>query len=313
MQLTDAPEGFPEIPFPDENPFTQQKWELGKRLFYEKALSVDYSISCGSCHKAEIAFSDNVAKSLGAAKLAGRQNAPTLANVAYHPYFTRAGGVATLEKQILVPVQEHDEFNFNIVDIADRLNSMPEYVEMSQQVFGRTPDPYIITRAIATFERTIISGNSAYDKFINRGDRRGITDEVLRGRNLFFSKRTNCSSCHADFNFTNYSFQNNGLYKDYADIGRKRLTGKDEDLALFMVPTLRNIALTAPYMHDGSFNNLKEVLEHYNTGGYDHMNKSEQIRPLNLTSQEKKDLIAFLHSLTDMEFVNNKNLYDENK
>lgn len=313
MQLTDAPAGFPAIPFPEENPFSQQKWELGKRLFYERALSIDNSISCGSCHKAEIAFSDNIAKSSGAGNVAGRQNAPTLANVAYHPYFTRAGGVGTLEKQILVPIQEHDEFNFNIVDIAERLNTMPEYVQMSQEVFGRNPDPYVITRAIATFERTIISGNSTYDKFIHLGDRTGITDETLRGRNLFFSDRTNCSSCHADFNFTNYSFQNNGLYKQYADPGRKRLTGKEEDLALFMVPTLRNIALTAPYMHDGSLNSLEEVIEHYNTGGYDHRNKSKQIRPLHLTRQEKEDLIAFLNSLTDIDFINNKSLYNENK
>jgi len=313
MQLTDAPEGFPEIPFSDENPFSQAKWELGKQLFYDNILSIDYSVNCGSCHKANIAFSDDIAKSKGAGGLTGRQNAPTLANVAYHPYYTRAGGVATLEMQILVPIQEHDEFNFNIVDIAERLNKVPEYVQMSQQVFGRNPDPYVITRAIATFERTLISGNSSYDKYQRSGQAAGMSASAIRGMNLFFSSRTNCGSCHSGFNFTNYSFENNGLYESYTDIGRKRLTGKDEDLALFKVPTLRNIALTAPYMHDGSVNTLEDVIRHYNSGGAAHRNKSDKIRPLGLSLREQADLAEFLHALTDDDFINNKKFYNENE
>ncbi len=313
MQLTDVPADFPEIPFTDENQFSQAKWELGKKLFYDNILSVDYSVNCGSCHKADIAFSDDVALSKGAGGLTGRQNAPSLTNVAYQPYYTRAGGVATLEMQILVPIQEHDEFNFNIVDIAARLKQIPEYVQMSQQVFGRDPDPYVITRSIATFERTLISGNSTYDKYRRNEPTTAMSASAIRGMNLFFSSRTNCGSCHSGFNFTNYSFENNGLYKSYSDVGRKRLTGKDEDLALFKVPTLRNIALTAPYMHDGSFNTLEDVIRHYNSGGAAHKNKSDKIRPLGLSLREQVDLAEFLHSLTDYDFINNKKFYNENE
>lgn len=311
--LTQAPEGFPEIPFTEENPYSEAKWQLGKKLFYDNILAVDYSISCASCHRQENAFSDVVAKSIGAGGLSGRRNAPTLANVAYHPYYTREGGVPTLEMQILVPLQEHDEFNFNIVELAERMKQIPEYVEMSNEAFCRAPDAYVVTRALGIFERTLVSGDSPYDKYINGYISSEFTDDAQRGMNLFFSERTQCSSCHSGFNFTNYSFENNGLYTTYEDEGRKRLTGKEEDNALFKVPTLRNIALTAPYMHDGSVNTLEEVIEHYNKGGYAHPNKSELIKPLGLTKQEKADLLAFLHSLTDVTFITNKNFKNEDQ
>ncbi|HEY9178760.1 MAG TPA: cytochrome c peroxidase [Flavipsychrobacter sp.] len=311
MSLQRAPAGFPEIPFPDDNPFSYRKWELGKMLFNDKMLSVDYTISCASCHKTELAFSDDVAKSLGAGALTGRRNAPTLANVAYHPYYTREGGVPTLEMQVLVPIQEHDEMNFNIVDIAERMKQVPQYMDMSREIFDREPDAYVITRAIATYERTLVSGNSAYDKYVNRGDTRGFGEAAQRGMRLFFSTRAGCSDCHSGFNFTNYSFENNGLYEQYSDPGRKRLTGKEVDNALFKVPTLRNIALTAPYMFDGSVKTLEDVVAHYNTGGKPHPNKSKKLHPLQLTLQEQKDLVAFLYTLTDAEFITNKNFSNE--
>lgn len=304
--LTTAPIGFPRIPFPDENPYTREKWELGKKLFYERAFSIDYSINCASCHKVSNAFSDNVSLSAGADQAAGTRNAPTLANVAYHPYYTREGGVPTLEMQILVPIQEHNEFNNNILIIADRLNEMPEYVEMSRKAFGKVPDAYVITRALATFERTLISGNSAFDRY-SHGDSSTLSAQAKRGMQLFFSKKTDCSSCHSGFDLTNYSFENNGLYEVYNDIGRKRLTGQDTDLARFKVPTLRNIAVTAPYMHDGSINTLYDVVSHYNSGGATHPNKNGLVRPLGLTGQEQADLVAFLQSLTDRQFITNKN------
>lgn len=313
LSLTKVPAGFPDIPFTDENPYSRLKWELGKKLFYEKALSVDNSISCGSCHKANLAFSDDVALSKGAAGLPGTRNAPSLANVAYHPYYTREGGVPTLEMQILVPIQEHNEFDFNIVDIAERLKLVPEYVKMSQDAFGREVDAYVITRAIGIFERTLISGNSAYDKYKYHVAVNDFSESAARGMNLFFSNRTNCNKCHADFNFTDYSFKNNGLYEVYADNGRARLTKKAEDNAMFKVPSLRNVALTAPYMHDGSLNTLRQVIEHYNSGGKAHPNKSEFIKPLSLSEEEKNDLVSFLESLTDFDFTSNKNFYDENK
>ena len=304
-----VPIGFPVIPFTAENPYTPEKWHLGKKLFYETALSVDNSISCASCHKPEIAFSDFASRSIGFGQQIGRRNAPSLANVAYHPYYTREGGVPTLEMQILVPIQEHDEFNFNIIEIAERLNDIPEYVEMSNAAFGRDPDAYVITRAIGIFERTLISGNSSYDSF-NNGKKSAISIAAQRGANLFFSERTGCSNCHSGFNFTDYSFANNGLYEVYADIGRERLTGKKADRALFKVPTLRNIAVTAPYMHDGSIATLREVIQHYNSGGKAHPNKSHLIKTLGLSTQEQQDLLAFLNSLTDNTFLSNRVLYN---
>lgn len=297
------PAGFPAITYPQDNEFSEARWELGKKLFYDNILSVNRTISCASCHKASLAFSDDVAFSNGVENRPGTRNAPTLANVAYHPYYTREGGVPTLEMQVLVPVQEHNEFDFNIVTAGERLQEDSVYVAMSLKAYGRTPDYYVITRALANFERTLISGNSPYDKYVYQGQKNALTTDEQAGMNLFFSERTNCSNCHSGFNFTNYAFENNGLYTNYTDIGRKRLTGKPEDEARFKVPTLRNIALTAPYMHDGSFLTLNEVVEHYNKGGFGHPNKSGLVKPLGLTDSEKEQLIAFLKSLTDNEFV----------
>ena len=299
------PAGFPKIEFPDDNQFTIDRWTLGRKLFYEKALSLNNTVSCGSCHKPELAFSDNVARSLGDNGTVGRGNAPTLSNVAYHPYFTRAGGVPTLEMQILVPIQEHDEFNTNIVDIAERLKQMPEYVDAAQNNYNREMDPFVITRAIATFERSLISGNSRYDAYIQKGDFDALNKQEKRGLQLFLSDKTNCSKCHTGFDFTNYAFENNGLYTVYADSGRFRVTGIETDRAKFKVPSLRNVELTAPYFHDGSTQTLESVVEHYNFGGVAHPNKSEFVKPLGLTQEEKDDLVAFLKSLTDAAFAGN--------
>ena len=299
-----VPKGFPEINFPDDNHFTKERWLLGKKLFFDKSLSLDSSISCSSCHQTALAFSDSVALSLGVGNLKGTQNAPTLTNVAYHPYFTRLGGVSTLEKQILVPIQEHNEFNFNIIEIAKRLQSNKEYVLLSKKAYKREFDYYVITRAIANFERSLISGESKYDRH-KRGLAK-LNENEIQGMKLFFSEKTNCTKCHEGFNFSNYKFENNGLYEKYKDVGRKRLTEKDEDLEKFKVPTLRNVELTAPYMHDGSFKTLEEVVKHYNSGGKSNKQKSSLIKPINLTGLEQQNLIAFLKTLTDKNFCNNK-------
>lgn len=304
LRSIDLPLGFPEIIFPEDNAFSPQRWSLGKTLFYDKALSLDSSISCASCHQPALAFSDSVALSTGVKKMSGTQNAPTLTNVAYHPYYTRLGGVSTLEKQVLVPIQEHNEFNFNIVEIAKRLGKNQDYQRMSKAAYGREMDYYVITRALANFERSLISGESPYDESKKPG-RKKLNESENRGMQLFFSERTNCSSCHGGFNFTNYQFENNGLYETYKDIGRKRLTEKEEDLEKFKVPTLRNVALTAPYMHDGSKRTLEEVVAHYNAGGKTNRQKSTLVHPLNLTTTEQQDLVAFLKTLTDNKFVMN--------
>ena len=302
-----VPEGFPLIQFPEDNPFTGLSYALGKKLFFDPILSRDSSISCGSCHLPGKAFSDGNRVSFGVDNSEGTRNTPSLANIAYHPYFTRDGGVPTLEMQILVPIQEHNEFDFNIVLISERLKQRPEYVSMAREAYDREPDPFVITRSIANFERTLISGNSDFDQYYNQGITSALNESEVRGMNLFFSDELACQSCHSGFDFTDYSFQNNGLYTSYPDSGRMRLTGSEADRAMFKVPSLRNVALTAPYMHDGSMGTLEEVIDHYRSGGKENTNKSELITGFELTGSEKADLIAFLEALTDYEFISNEN------
>ncbi len=296
------PDGFPPIEFPADNAFTKERWLLGKALFYEKQLSLDSSVSCASCHSQQFGFSDNVALSKGFKQRLGNRNAPSIINIAYHPYFTREGGVPSLEMQVLVPIQEHNEFNNNILDIAKSLSSNQKLQNLSYLAYNRPLDFYVIPRALATFERSLISGNSKFDQY--KKGTISLTEEEQKGMNLFFSDRTNCSDCHNGFNFTNYQFENNGLYETYNDPGRKRLTGLDSDLAKFKVPSLRNIEVTAPYMYDGSLSDLEAVINHYNSGGKQHPNKSEKIKSLQLSQDEKKQIIAFLKTLTDVSFLN---------
>ena len=309
--VTSIPLGFPDIVFPNDNAFTIERWTLGKQLFFDKRLSKDSSISCASCHKPYLAFSDNVATTKGVFDLPGTRNAPTLTNVAYQPYYTREGGVSTLEMQVLIPIQEHNEFGFNIIDISKRLASDTMYQQMSMAAYQSSLDYSALVRAIATFERTIISGNSAYDQYEFQGKRTALSGFELAGMELFFSEKTNCSQCHGGYNFTNYAFENNGIYAEYNDIGRERLTKEAGDNGRFKVPTLRNIGMTSPYMHDGSFASLSEVVDHYNSGGFSHQNKSPLLQPLHLNTVEKQQLIAFLNTLTDHEFLNNDNLKNE--
>ncbi len=302
--LLEVPKGFPAPVFPVDNQLTEERWALGKRLFYDPGLSKDGTISCASCHLAQYAFTDARTVSEGVDQRLGDRNAPTLANIAYHPYLTREGGVPSLEMQILVPIQEHAEFDFNILLIAERLKTDSSYVQASWNAYNRAPDAFVITRAISCFERTLLSGQSRYDHYIN-GIKSAISESEIRGRNLFFSERLACAQCHSGFNFTNYAFENNGLYDVYMDQGRFRLTEDTLDEALFKVPTLRNVDVTAPYMHNGSLSNLEEVVEHYNSGGKSHKHKSSLVKQLYLTNSEKEDLIAFLKSLTDIDFLNN--------
>jgi len=306
-EIINIPMGFPLIKFPADNSFTKERWKLGKQLFFDKQLSKNNTISCASCHKQKFAFSDDVALSKGDNNSIGTSNAPTLANVAYHPYFTRAGGVPTLEMQILVPIQEHNEFNTNMVDVVEKLRNNNFYQTMAKTAYNRDLDAFVITRALATFERSLISGNTKFDEYYYKGKTNALNESEKRGLSLFNSNKTNCSGCHSGFDFTNYAFENNGLYPIYADSGRMRLTQLPQDRARFKVPTLRNIALTGPYMHDGSFNTLNDVIEHYNAGGQSHINKSNLIKPLLLTAREKQDLINFLKTLTDHKLIQNSN------
>jgi cytochrome c peroxidase len=300
-----VPAGFPMPEIPLDNGLTKSRVELGRRLFYDPALSADSTRSCGSCHAAYLAFSDSTAVSLGIESRFGTRNAPTLANVAYQKKLLREGGVPTLEMQILVPIQEHNEFDYNILLVAERLNRMPEYIAMAEQAYGRRPDAFVITRSIAAFERTLLSGDSPFDQYTFQGKSSALSAAEKRGLELFQSDRLNCSKCHEGFLFTNQDFTNNGLYAVYPDSGRIRLTGLESDRAVFKVPSLRNVALTAPYMHDGSLPSLETVIDHYQTGGKAHPNKSTLLKPFILTAQERTDIIAFFSSLSDQNFITN--------
>ena len=164
---------------------------------------------------------------------------------------------------------------------------------------------------MAQFERSLISGQSPYDQEFHYKIEGSMSDDAIKGKALFESSRTNCSTCHSGFNFTNYQFENNGLYEEYEDLGRAKLTQTDADIARFKVPSLRNVAITGPYMHDGSMNSLEEVINHYNEGGKGHFNQSSKIRPLELSDSEQEYLLAFLQALTDDHFIENENLTHE--
>lgn len=302
-ELLIVPSHFPEVDFPEDNPFSEESWELGKMLFFDTALSVNNSISCASCHKTQNAFADNTPFSNGVNERAGTRNVPTLANVAFHPYYTREGGVPSLEMQVFVPIQEHNEFDFNIIEIVERLSSNNLYQELSQQAYGRNLDAFVLVRALANFERTLISANSKYDQFLQ--GKTVLSQAETQGKHLFFSDSLACASCHAGFDFSNYEFANNGLYQEYEDTGRFRLTNDSVDLALFKIPSLRNIEKTAPYMHDGSLETLEQVIEHYENGVQTHQNLSSNLGNFTLSEQEKTNLIAFLNTLTDHNFIEN--------
>lgn len=309
LQFLQVPQGFPEVEFPEDNTFTPERWELGRKLFYDPVLSVDSSLSCASCHLPQNAFSDKVALSPGVFDRPGVRNAPSLANVAYHPYFLREGSVPTLEMQVLVPIQEENEFAHNIIAIANAIKNDSVYHAMSFAAYNRPPDAFVITRALANFERTLLSGNSRYDQY-QRGEIQLTTIE-LEGMEIFFSDRTSCSVCHAGFNFTDYRFASNGIYTEYKDLGRFRFTGDSLDHGLFKVPSLRNVAATAPYMHDGSMGSLEEVIANYRRGGSGYKYQDSLVRPLDLNDNEAASLIAFLHSLTDSSFLSDTRFLPE--
>ena len=290
---------------PEDNKFSEDRYALGKLLFYDPILSLDSSISCNSCHKQEFAFGDNVAISPGVEGRLGNRNSPSLVNVAFQPYYTREGGVPSLEHHVLVPIQEHAEMAFNIVDAAERISQNEHYTFLCEKAYPGKPIYFAITASIAQFQRSIVSSNSPFDAFLYNKQDDAISEEAKRGMALFYSNRTNCYQCHSGANFTSYAFENNGIYKDYVDKGRFRLTKLDMDLELFKIPSLRNVALSSPYMHDGSIQSLEQVVEHYNNGGNVNRNKSSFIQPLYLTKKEKGDLVTFLNSLTDREFINN--------
>lgn len=308
-----VPKGFKPIKYPEGNEPTELRVLLGRHLFYDSRLSLDNTVNCGTCHVLSAAFTDGRKTSEGILKRIGKRNSPTLANVAWSPRFMMEGGVPTLEAQALAPLHDTLEMGGDMMVAVAKLNKDQELRRIAKAAYGRDSiDPFVVTRALAAFQRTFISADSPYDRYI-QGKKDEMTEQQVRGMELFNSTETMCFSCHSGDNFTDYAFYNIGLYKEYADDGRYRLTGEDRDVGRFKTPTLRNIELTAPYMHDGSIASLEEVITLYNEGGIRHRNKDARITPLHLTKEQEADLVAFMKALTDYNFVQNKALLPLNR
>ena len=293
------PHYFPSITFPEGNEPTQLRFELGRKLFYEKQLSKNEDVSCASCHRLPAAFTDGrTVSSFHENEFA--RNAPTLANLAWSPYFMSEGGEPTLELQALGPIHEKHELALSMEEVIARLKNKSNYSILSKSAYGRELDAFTITRALACFERALISGDSKFDRyyFLKSND---YSDVEQKGMELFFSERTQCSSCHALPFFTDYQFYSLGL--EDADIGLERRTYSAADRGKFKTPTLRNIELTAPYMHNGSMSSLEEVVSFYNNGGGTRSTKDSRVKPMNLSKEEEAELVAFLKTLTDWNFV----------
>ncbi len=294
------PKHFPIPEIPENNQLTVNRVELGKRLFFDPLLSKDSTISCASCHFPQYAFSDTIPLSKGINGGITERNSPSLVNVAYVKELFKEGGVPSLEHQVISPLENPAEMGFQLKAAAERLAENPYYQEMAQKAYARDFTPYVLVRAIAAFERTLIGGTSKYDEYLTAGNHKTIFSAAEhRGMELFFSKKTNCSNCHSGVLFTNFKYENNGLYEVYDNVGRSDVTLDKSDKFKFRVSSLRNVEVTAPYMLDGSLPTLEAVVEHYDSGGKNHYQKNDLIRPLGLTEEEKTDLVAFLKTLTD--------------
>jgi cytochrome c peroxidase len=291
--------GFPYPVIPTDNQPTQNRIDLGEKIFFDPILSRDSTIACGSCHHTDKKFTDGLQFGEGIDGNHTLRNAMTILNVAYQPYIFWDGGVPTLEQQVLGPIGNPLEMDYDVNKVVARMRNHPEYPRLFQRAYHQEPSVYTLTRAIACYERTLFSGFSRYDDYLYNNNTSALNSSEINGKAIFFGEKGECFHCHNEYNFTDYSFKNNGLYLQYADSGRARITGLHSDVGKFKVPSLRNVEFTAPYMHDGSLATLEDVVEHYDSGGKPHPNKSGLIQPLHLTTQEKQDLVNFLKALSD--------------
>ncbi len=312
-----TPDGFPEMYIPEDNLLTQEGVFLGKKLFFDPILSSNNSISCASCHIQENSFSDPNQFSVGVNGDLGFRNAFSLVNIGWNTSFNWDGSSSSLENQVFEPVTNPIEMANNWEQVEADLNASSEYRDLFKQAFNiDCIDSVYIAKAIAQFERTLISSNSRYDKW-QRGEVM-FTNEELDGFNIFNTERGDCFHCHTGRNFMDNIFHNNALDENFSDLGLYEVTGNDLDKGLFKTPTLRNVEFSAPYMHDGRFNTLDEVIDHYNSGGFysstvDPLMKYVNSNPygipgqtgLMLTQQEKNNLKAFLLTLSDEDFIQN--------
>jgi len=295
---------FPKIIENDTNRISVGKAVLGKKLFYEKQLSQDNTIACASCHQQEHAFASQgnaVNPSVGGQ--ANFRNVPPIFNIGFYLNYFWDGRAESLERMFHEDLTQLEIFHNAPDTILKRLNNGIEYKALFHNAFG---DSIITTHrvadAIAVFVRTIVSGSSKYDKFI-RGDSSALDDAEKRGMQLFMSERTNCSSCHIPPLFTDMDYHSTGINTHYFDFGRYYVTVENSDRGKFRTPTVRNVEYTAPFMHNGEVESLKELIEHYNNGGKLFINKSHLIRSLYLTEDEKSDLLSFLLALSDEAFI----------
>ncbi|MCH2230384.1 MAG: cytochrome-c peroxidase [Crocinitomicaceae bacterium] len=295
--------GKVEVISPDDNQISPKKVSLGKKLFFDNRLSVNNEVSCASCHLPELAFTDGKIVSEGVEGRKTERNSPSLLNAGFLPTVMFDAHLPNLEQQVIVPIQEHVEMDMNMVDLIEKLRLIDEYQSAAKEIFNREFDAYVLTRAISAFERTLISMNSPFDQYFYEGNETAINESQKRGWKLF-SEKLYCTQCHPAPHFTTYQAINNGLYADYsADEGRFRIHHDSTDIGKFKVPSLRNIEITAPYMHDGSFKSLKQVIKHYQVGGNQHINKDNRIVPFDITEQQEIDLLNFLVSLTDTSYM----------
>ena len=306
---------------PADNPLTVEGVALGRRLFYETALSLDNTVSCASCHRQELAFTDGRARAVGVQQAESPRSAMSLANLLWEPMLTWDGAATTLEAQARIPIEKPVEMHQSLAAGVARLQQLPAYPALFRQAFGSSTITEANTlKALAQFERTLISSNSRYDRF-RRGDRTALSAYEQRGLVLFGThpdgnlRGGNCGDCHSGDLQTNHTFSNNGLDLVPADLGVGALTGQPTDNGKFRVPSLRNIALTAPYMHDGRFATLEQVLDHYNehvvlnSPNIDPLllnttnDPRQQSFTLDLTTTEKAQIVAFMRTLTDSTFI----------
>ena len=286
--------GLPEIKHPEDNPPTPEKISLGKQLYFDPRLSGDNTISCASCHDPEKGWSNNDQFATGIGGQRGGRSAPTIVNSVYNKFHFWDGRAGSLEEQALGPIQNPIEMNMKMDVCVEKLNKISGYREQFQEVFGTEVTEEGIAKAIAAYERTIVSGAAPYDRY-KAGQKDAMSDAAVRGMELFFGKAF-CSACHVGPNFTDNAFHNVGIGMDKKepDPGRYAETKLGGDRGAFKTPTLREVARTGPYMHDGSLKTLEDVVEHYNKGGIPNPQLDENVFELNLTEQEKKDLVVFL-------------------
>ncbi len=290
----DVPPGLSPLPVPATNPVNEAKIQLGKQLYFDPRLSVDNTVRCASCHDPSKGWSNGEATAAGVSGQRGNRNAPTIINAAYNRFQFWDGRAASLEEQALGPIANPIEMNLPIDQMVEKLNAIEGYRLAFQNVFGSDATAEHVANAIATFERTVLSGNAPYDRF-KAGDTAVLSEQAHRGMKLFFGK-ANCTSCHTGPNLTDGGFHNIGIGMDQEnpDQGRKAHSGLAGDLGAFKTPTLRDIAQTAPYMHDGSLATLEEVVQYYNRGGTDNPFLDEEIYPLKLNDDDVAALVQFL-------------------